>query len=81
MALLFLNTPNPASFCLFSVSSRNKYSTNLTINDKSIDGVLGTQTWGGRMVGAYEMVDFAAAPHDMLIQSLLNHRDAIFMYL
>ena len=24
----------------------------MTINDKSVDGVLGTQTWGGRMVGA-----------------------------
>ena len=37
-------------FCLFSFFSHDKYSTN-TIYDKSIDGVLGTQTQGGRMVG------------------------------
>ena len=46
------NGPNPASFCLFSLFSHNKYSTNLTINDKSIDNVLGNRTQGGRMVGA-----------------------------
>ena len=28
--------------------------TNLTINDKSVDGVLGNRTQGGRMVGADE---------------------------
>ena len=39
-------------FVLFSFLSHDKYSTNLTINYKSIDGVLGTQTRGGRMVGA-----------------------------
>ena len=44
--------PNPASFCLFSFFSHDKYSTNLTINYKSVDGVLGTQTQGSRMVGA-----------------------------
>ena len=32
------------SFCLFSFFSPDKYSTNLTINDKSIDCVLGAQT-------------------------------------
>ena len=47
--LFFLkNEPNPPSFCLFSFFSHDKYSTNLTINDESIDGVLGTQ----RTVGA-----------------------------
>ena len=25
-----------------------KYSTNLTMNDKFVDGVLGTRTWGCR---------------------------------
>ena len=40
------NGPNPASFLFFS---RGKYSTNI-INDKSLDGVLGTRTRGGRMV-------------------------------
>ena len=52
----FKNGPNPASFCLFSFFSHDKYSTN-TINDKSIDGVLGTQTQGGRMVGANESTE------------------------
>ena len=56
---MFLNGPNPASFSLFSFFSQDKYSTNLTINDKSIDGVLGTRTQGGRMVGADESI---AAP-------------------
>ena len=39
----FLNGPSPASFCLFSFFSNDKYSTN-TINEKSVDGVLGTRT-------------------------------------
>ena len=35
---------NPTTFCLFSFFSqcKDKYSTNLTINEKSINGVLGT---------------------------------------
>ena len=53
----FLNRPNPASFCLFLIFSQDNYSTNLTINDKSIDGVFGTQTWDGRMVGAEESAE------------------------
>ena len=48
---IFLNGPNPAYFCLFWFFLNDKCSTN-TINDKSIEGVLGTRTWGGRMVGA-----------------------------
>ena len=48
---------NPASFCLFSFFSHDKYSTNLTINDKSIDSVLGTRTQGGRMVGTDESTE------------------------
>ena len=40
-------------FVLFS-HHLDKYSTNLTIDDKSIDGLLGTQTRGGRMVGTDE---------------------------
>ena len=45
--------PNPASFCLFSFFSqiKYKYSTILTINDESEDGVLGIRNQGGRMVG------------------------------
>ena len=46
---MFLNGPNPNSFCLFSFFSHDKYSTNLTINDKSVDGVPVTRTQGGRM--------------------------------
>ena len=49
----FLNEPNLASlFCLFSFFSHDKYSINFTIKDKSVDGVLGTRTRVGRMVGA-----------------------------
>ena len=33
----------PGSFCLFSFFSHEKYSSN-TINEKSVDGVLGTRT-------------------------------------
>ena len=51
-AKCFLNGPNQASFCLFPFFSLDKYSTNLTINYKSVDGVLGTQTHGGSMVDA-----------------------------
>ena len=49
-------------FCLFSFVSHDKYSTNLSINDKSVDGVLGTQTWGGRMVGADESTELWRPP-------------------
>ena len=49
--LVLKKRPNPASFCLFSFFLHDKY---ITINDKSIDGVLGTQTRGGRMVGPEE---------------------------
>ena len=33
--------------------------TNLTINEKSIDGVLGTQTRGGMMVGENESTELS----------------------
>ena len=56
----FKNGPNPASF-LFSFLSHDKYSTN-TINDKSIDGVLGTRTRGGRIVGADESTELGVTP-------------------
>ena len=48
---MFFNGSNPVFLFIFILSSRHKdkYTTNLTINDKSIDGVLGNQTWGGRM--------------------------------
>ena len=49
------NGPNPASFWFIFRSfsqHKDKYSTNFTINAKSIDGVLGSRTQGGRMEGA-----------------------------
>ena len=55
------NGPNPASFGLFSFFSPDKCSTN-TINDKSVDGVLGTRTRGGRMVGADESTELYRHP-------------------
>ena len=59
--ILFKNGPNPASFCLF----RSFYITNISLidyNDKSIDGVLGTQTRGGRMVGTDESTELWRPP-------------------
>ena len=53
---------NPVSFCLFSFFSHDKYSTN-TVNEKSVDGVLGTQTRGGRMVGADESTELWRHPN------------------
>ena len=41
----FKNVPNPASFLFIFVlflHRMDKYSTNLTINEKSIDDMLGT---------------------------------------
>ena len=54
------NGPNPASFCLFSSFSQHKYNTNFTI--KSVDGVLGICTQGGRMVGAEESTELWRHP-------------------
>ena len=48
-------------FCLFSFFSHDKYSKN-TINDKSIDCVLGTRTQGGMMVGADKSTELWRQP-------------------
>ena len=48
-------------FCLFLFFSHDKYSTN-TINEKSLDGVHGTQTRGGMMVGADESTELWQHP-------------------
>ena len=40
-------------FCSF-LTMQDRYSTHLTVNDKSIDGMLGSQTRGSRMEGADE---------------------------
>ena len=55
--------PNSASFCLFSFFSHDKYRANFTIIYKSIDGVLGTRTRGGRMVGADEFTELWRHPY------------------
>ena len=41
---------------------KDKYSTNFTINDKSIDGVLGSRTRGGMMEGADESTELWQHP-------------------
>ena len=55
------NGPN-WPFLFMSLFSYSKYSTN-TINDKSIDDVLGTQTRSGRMVGADESTELWQHPY------------------
>ena len=71
------NGPNPASFCLFLFFSHDKYSTKFTVRDKSVDGVNGTQTQGGRMVGTDESTEPWWHPkiYDLLLcyTSLLWH--------
>ena len=62
----FRNEPNTASFCLLSFFSHDKYSTN-TINDKSVDGVLGTRTQCSRMVGADESTELWRHPFCYLV--------------
>ena len=51
--LSYLNGPNSASFCFLVLFSHcmDKYSTNLTTNDESIVGMLGSRTRGSRMEG------------------------------
>ena len=55
----FLNGPIPASFCLFSSSL---HDTNQIYMDKSIDGMLGTRTRGGRMEGIDESTELWRHP-------------------
>ena len=79
----FKKGSNPASFCLFSFFSNDKYSINLTINDKSIDGGLGIWTQGGRMVGADESTQLWRHP-DMLpfkcVMALIKFKILICFY-
>ena len=51
------------SFNLFR-SFHDKYSTNLTLDEKSVDGVLGTQTRGSRMVGAVKSTELWQHPYN-----------------
>ena len=64
--LFFLNGPNLASFCLFLVFSHDKYSTN-TINEKSVDVVLGTRTRGSSVAGADESTELWQQPKNIFI--------------
>ena len=59
----FFKWQKPGLFLFFRYF--NKYSTNLTINDKSVAGMLGTQTRGGRMVGADESTELWQHLHKM----------------
>ena len=43
---------------------KDKNSTNLTINDKSIDGVLGTKTRGSRIKGADKSTELWQHPKE-----------------
>ena len=52
----------PLFVYLFLFFSQEKYSTK-TINDKSVDGVLGTQTQGGSMVGTDESTELWRNPN------------------
>ena len=61
-------------FGLFRSFSHYKYSTNLTINDKSIDGVLGTRTRGSRMVGADKSTELWRHPESSNVVSAHNER-------
>ena len=47
----------------------DKFSTNLTINDKSVDGMLGSQTRGGRMEGADESTELWVLPNQSILTS------------
>ena len=60
--------PNPASFLVYFRSfpqHKDKYSTNFTINDKSIDGVLGSRTQGGMMEVADESTELWRHPFQL----------------
>ena len=65
----FKKWANPCLFLFILFFSHDKYSTNLTINDKSIDGMLGTQTRGGRMVGEDESTELWRHPICWIVYS------------
>ena len=67
----------PGLFCLFLFFSHDKYSTN-NINEKSVDGVLGTRTRGSRMVGADESTELWWHPYMMDLELQTNNFDRNF---
>ena len=66
----------PLFVYFFSFHKTNTYSTNLSINDNSVDGELGTRTWGGEMVTADESTELWRHPHDksFIIDSAYHQR-------
>ena len=59
---------NPGLFLVYFHSfsqHKDKYSTNFTINDKSIDGVLGSWTRGGMMEGVDESTELWRHPYSI----------------
>ena len=46
---------------------KDKYSTNFTINDKSIDGALGSRTRGGMMEGVDESTELWRHPYKIIV--------------
>ena len=77
--LVFLNGPNPASFCFFKylfifILFTWQNSTNLTINDKSVYDVLGIQSQGGSMVSVDEFTELWRHPTIILVfKSYINY--------
>ena len=62
---VFFKWAKPGLFLVYFRSfsqHKDKYSTNFTINDKSIDGVLGSRTRGGMMEGADESTELWRHP-------------------
>ena len=74
----FKNGSNPTSICSFSFFSIEKCSTNYTVNDKSIDGVLGTQTQGVKMVGADKSTELWRYPRPQVgsLPNVVGNRGA-----
>ena len=75
---MFFKWAKPGLFLFISFFSHDKYSTNLTINDKSIDGVLGTRTLGGRMLGADESTELWRHPKCLFLK--MGHSRPLFMF-
>ena len=68
----FFKCAKPGAFFVYFHSfSHDKYSTNLTVNDKSVDGVLGTRTRGGSMVGADASTELWRHPFSFILIRLL----------
>ena len=74
LIVFFKNGPNPAYFCLFPFFSHDKY-----YKWKSIDSMLGTGTWGGRMVCADESSELWR--HPILLWLLLYFQNMTFRYI